>query len=117
MAIIKFGGAAMPSPSKMNIEIVDVGDSSRRNARGDRIVDRIAIKRAIELEWSCLNQQELALITAATTEPFITVECLDPVGAGLREGVFRVVSHAAGVLRADERGCMWRDVTMKLEEK
>lgn len=111
-------GVRMPSPSELTVSIEDRGDDSECNVLGERVVDRLAVKRVIELSWAMLSAEDLALLfDAATDEVFFTAEFPDPASGGMREAVCRAVGRSARLFRMDDGSARWTDVSMKWEEK
>ncbi len=117
MAMLLIGGAAMPSPGGLSVSLEDVGDDAGRNALGARVVDRVAVKRAIELSWAHLTSAELSLLMAAVEPIFFIARYPDPVDGTARDGSFRATEKRARLFRADGAAPAWAEVTMKWEEK
>jgi hypothetical protein len=76
--MLKINGVAIATPNTYEVTISDLDGETNRNAAGDLIRDRIAIKRKISLEWPPLSQEELSLLLNAVSEVFFTVEFPDP---------------------------------------
>lgn len=74
----KINGVAMPTPKSFSVNISDLDGESNRNANGDLIRDRIAIKRKLEIEYQPLDPSEISLILKAISPVFINVEYPDP---------------------------------------
>lgn len=118
MAMLYINGAAAPSPAEFSVEIEDIGEAKWRNALGERVADRVAVKRSIEVSWLHLSAEKLAQIMSATTQNmFFTAKYFDPATGGLREGVFRAVQKSAELFRVDGSAAIWGRAWMKWEEK
>jgi hypothetical protein len=118
MAMLYINGAEMPSPAELSVELEDIGDAGYRNALGQRLVDRIAVKRTIELRWPQISAADAAeLLGAVAQEVFFSAEYHDPETGGLREGVFRAVQRSAEMFRVDGGAAVWARISMKWEEK
>lgn len=111
-------GVKMPSPSELTVSIEERGDDSECNVLGERVVDRLAVKRVIELSWAMLTSEELALLfDAATDAVFFTAKFPDPAIGGQSEAVCRAVARSARLFRMDGDTARWADVSMKWEER
>jgi len=118
MAMIYIDGVEMPSPAEFSVEFEDVGDMGRRNALGQRLVDRVAVKRIITVSWPRLDREKAALIMAAACgNVFFEAGYHDPETGEMRTGTFRVVSRSAVMHRAEEGGAVWAQLDMKWEER
>lgn len=111
-------GAQMPSPSALAVHIEERGDASEYNVLGERVVDRLAVKRVIDAAWPMLSAEDMAkLMQAVTDDVFFTVSYPDPGTGALRDAVCRAVERSAGVFRMVDGAARWTDVSMKLEER
>ena len=79
-------GKTIPTPSTLNFTISDIDGESNRNAKGDMVRDRIAVKRKLDLGWNALNNEELHTLLNAVCDKsksgdnvFFTVEFFDPM--------------------------------------
>ncbi len=76
--MLKVNGVAIAAPSNYEVTIQDLDGESNRNASGNMIRDRIAVKRKINLEWPPLNQGEISTLLNAVKDTFFTVTFPDP---------------------------------------
>lgn len=76
--MLKINGVVIATPKSFELSISDLDGESNRNASGQMIRDRIAIKRKINLEWPPLNQSEISTLLNAVSSVFFTVEFPDP---------------------------------------
>lgn len=76
--MIKINGVAIATPKTFEVTVSDLDGESERNANGQLIRDRIAIKRKITLEWPPLTQAESSKLLNAVSDVFFAVEFLDP---------------------------------------
>ena len=58
--MLSINGAAVASPSVFSVNIEERGDFSKCNVLGERLADRLAVKRVIDVEWALLSETELA---------------------------------------------------------
>ena len=117
MAMLLIDGVPAPSPSKLKVEIFDVGVSGERSASGDLVADRVAVRRRLTLGWRSLSPDALAGLLARTGgNVFFSATYPDPE-LGVTERVFRCGARRSGVLRMDGDVPVWTDVSMEWEEK
>ncbi len=76
--MLKVNGVAIATPSNYEVTIQDLDGESNRNASGNMIRDRIAVKRKINLEWPPLSQGEISKLLNAVSSVFFTVTFPDP---------------------------------------
>lgn len=108
----------MPSPGKFSVRFEDRGDDSALNVMGQRVVDRLAVKRVMDVTWPYLTgEAAAALMTAVTEAIFFTVTYPDPVSGGAREAECRAVERSAKLFRMADGAVIWTDVSMKWEER
>ena len=49
MAILTIGGQAMPAPTELRVEMIEVGSGGERSASGRLVADRVAVKRKLKV--------------------------------------------------------------------
>lgn len=76
--MIKINGVAIATPKTFEVTVSDLDGESERNANGQLIRDRIAVKRKINLEWPPLTQNESSKLLNAVSDVFFTVTFPDP---------------------------------------
>ena len=76
--MLKINGVAIATPKSFEVTISDLDGETNRNATGNLIRDRIAIKRKLSLEWPPLNQAEISSLLNAISTVFFTVTFPDP---------------------------------------
>ena len=76
--MIKINGVAIATPKVFEATVSDIDGETNRNANGELIRDRVAVKRKINLEWGTLEQSEMSKILNAVSNVFFTVEFPDP---------------------------------------
>lgn len=59
--MIQINGVAIATPSSFKVTVNDLDGESNRNARGELIRDRIAVKRKLECEWPPLSMNEISI--------------------------------------------------------
>lgn len=76
--MISIKGVVIPTPKTFEVTINDLDGESNRNARGELLRDRIAVKRKLNLEWPALSQSEISTLLKAVSSVFFTVTFPDP---------------------------------------
>lgn len=71
-------GVTVVAPKSFKVSISDVDGETGRNARGDMVRDRVAVKRKLECEWGLLSQAEMSALLTAVKSEFFTVSYPDP---------------------------------------
>lgn len=76
--MLKINGVAIATPKTFEVTISDLDGESNRNANGDLIRDRIAVKRKLNCEWGPLSQNECSTLLKAVKDIFFQVTYPDP---------------------------------------
>lgn len=71
-------GVTVVAPKSFKASISDVDGETGRNASGDMIRDRVAVKRKLECEWGLLSQSEIQTLLNAVTSEFFEISYPDP---------------------------------------
>lgn len=97
---------------------MDLDGESNRNAKGDLLRDRIAVKRKIECEWPPLTMKEVSTLLNSVKSVYFTVEYPDPMEGGIVTKTFYVGDRSAPALFIDIDGNMrWSALTMNFVER
>ena len=76
--MISINGVKIATPKTYEVTVNDLDGESNRNANGELIRDRIAVKRKLNLEWQPLTQSEISALLKAVSSVFFTVTFPDP---------------------------------------
>ena len=76
--MIKINGVVIATPKSYEATVSDLDGESNRNANGELVRDRIAVKRKLNLEWGPLSQSEISTLLKAVSSVFFTVTFSDP---------------------------------------
>ena len=118
MAILFVNGQAVPSPSSMRVTVFDVSSTADRNASGNVVIDRVGVKRKIELSWAWLSGEELSsLLNAVGQDVFFTAEYPDPLTGGMNSIVCYAGDRSTGVLRMEDGRPVWTKIEMNWIER
>lgn len=118
IVILTVNGVKFPNPSKMQVTIEDWDAStSERNANGDLMRDRVAVKRKIEVEYSLLTGEQMSLILKATEDVFFDVVYFDPQQNGFLTKTMYIGNRAPSFYVLRDGKVMYRDFKFSLIEK
>lgn len=117
MAMLTINGAEMPSPSRLEAELIEIGSFGERTASGRLVADRIAVKRRLKLKWPRLTPAQMGLLLGAVGGDAFEVVCPDSATGGMGAMTCRCCARSAGVLMVREDGPVWTDVEMEWEER
>lgn len=111
MAMLTIGGTAVVDPSVMSVSIMDVSNAER-NANGTMMIDRVATKRKIVLEWPALTNSNISAILNAVSPIFFTVKYPDPMDGGVATRTFYVGDRTAPVYSDIGGTVQWNGLKM-----
>lgn len=114
--MLELNNVAVHMPRSFKVSTHDLDGNSTRNAKGDMIRDRKAVKRRLELEWSALKQSEIQQILNAVSPVFFPVKYLDPQ-LGLITKTFYVGDRTTPMLRYWNGVPMWNGLSFNLIER
>ncbi|WP_394898941.1 DUF6711 family protein [Clostridium paraputrificum] len=114
--MIKINGVAIATPKVFEATVSDIDGESNRNAKGELIRDRVAVKRKINLEWGTLEQSEMSKILNAVSSVFFTVEFPDPQ-LGLITKTMYVGDRTSPAYSYIDNKIKWQGLKMNLVEK
>jgi len=114
--MIKINGVAMPAPSEYSVSIMDIS-KAERNAAGTMIIERIATKRKIELNWKYLTREQLNQVLTLVSPVSFTVEYLDPQDNAWRSGSFYCGDRTAAAMDYRDGNVRWKDIKFNLIER
>lgn len=117
MALLTINGVEMPSPSKLEAEIFEIGAFGERTASGRLVADRVAVKRRLKLKWAVLSPAQMGLLLGAVGGVFFEAAYPDPQTGGMRTMTCRCADCSAGVLMIRNDQPVWTDVEMEWEER
>ena len=114
--MINVNGTPIATPSRMSVGIYDVSKNADRNAQGDILIDRVAVKRKLEMEWSALTNAEMSSLLSAVTDVFFTVTFPDPQTGGNKTMTCYVGDRTAPVYKYNGTP-LWEGLRMNFIEK
>ncbi len=114
--MLKVDGVAIATPKVYEVTVSDLDGESNRNANGELIRDRIAVKRKLNLEWQPLSQSEISTLLNAISSVFFTVTFPDPQ-LGLITKTMYVGDRTAPAYQYKDGEVKWSGLKMNFIEK
>lgn len=114
--MIKINGVAIATPKVFEATVSDIDGETNRNAKGELIRDRVAVKRKINLEWGTLEQSEMSKILNAVSSVFFTVEFPDSQ-LGLITKTMYVGDRTSPAYSYIDNKIKWQGLKMNFIEK
>lgn len=114
--MLKINGVVIATPKSFEVSISDLDGESNRNANGQMIRDRIAVKRKINLDWAPLSQSEMSTLLNAVSSVFFTVEFPDPQ-IGMTTKTMYVGDRTAPAYQYINGEVKWSGLKMNFIEK
>ena len=114
--MLKIDGVEIPSPSDMQVGIMDLS-KAERNAKGTLIIERIATKRKLEIAWRYLSKEEISQLFKLVSPVFFNVEYIDPEDNAIKSGTFYAGDRKAGALDYINGNIRYKDVSVNLIER
>src|SRR5690554_1012022 len=110
--IRKINGVPVATPKSCTVGIYDLDDQTSRNANGDLIRDRIAIKRKLDNEWGPLRAGDMAILLQAVSSVFFPVEYFDPQVGDYVTKTFYVGDRSSPVYTVRNGVVLWEGLSM-----
>jgi len=114
--VLFIGNSYVKTPKRLTVGIYDVSASADRNAKGEILIDRVAVKRKVECEWGALTNNEISTILGAATDVFFTVKYPDPL-TGAEKTITCYVGDRTAPIYKDSGTPVWEGLKMNLIEK
>lgn len=116
--MISINGVAIATPKTYEATVTDLDGESNRNADGELIRDRIAVKRKLNLEWGPLTQSEIQTLLSAVSSVFFMVTFPDPMSGVVTKTMY-VGDRTAPAYMYDEKAkeVKWQGLKMNFIEK
>lgn len=116
--MLKINGTPVATPSVFQVDIADIDGETTRNARGDLIRDRLAVKRKLNCEWAPLTMTEISTLLQAVQDVFFTVTYPDPMtGSNSEVKTFYVGDRTSPLLLIKDGQLLWKGLKMNFIEK
>ena len=110
--MIKINGVDIATPKSFSVEINDIDGETERNASGDLIRDRIAVKRKLECEWPPLTDGQISSLLQSVSNVFFSVTYPDPMNGTITKTMY-VGARTAALYKVG----LWEGLKMSLIER
>jgi hypothetical protein len=115
--MIDINGTTIATPKKCSIGVFDISSAAARNAAGDTVIDRVAVKRKLDLEWGPLTNAAISVLLTAVAAQYFSVAYPDPVTGAAKTIVCYVSERTAPILKYTGATPMWESLKMTLTER
>jgi len=115
--MITVNGTTIKTPQKFAPGIYDVSKNADRNAAGDILIDRVATKRKLEMEWGALTNTEMSTLLSLVTDVFFTVVYPDPLTGAAKTITCYVGDRTAPMYKDTSGTPLWEGLKMNFIEK
>ena len=115
--MISVNGSPIATPQRCSVGVYDVSKTADRNAQGDILIDRVAVKRKLEMEWGALSNSAISAILSAVTSVFFTVTYPDPQTGSSKTITCYVGDRTAPMLKYTSGTPYWEGLRMNFIEK
>jgi len=115
--MIKVNGVTIKTPSKFTVGLYDVSKTADRNAQGTILIDRVAVKRKLEMEWPAMSNSEMSTLLSAVTSLFFDVNYPDPQTGAAKTISCYVGDRTAPMYRVIGGVPMWEGLKMNFIER
>ena len=78
MALLTIGGVAMPTPTELTVNVMDLSKADR-NANGSMVLERIATKQKLQCKWAYITDYDLSKVLTAIKGTTYYVTYIDPI--------------------------------------
>lgn len=116
MSTLMINGIEVVTPRQFKVSVSDIDAETGRNARGETIRDRIAIKRKLDCEWGMLTQLEMQQLLSAVVNEFFSITYPDPQ-LGKITKTFYVGDRSAPAYSWSEGLKPWSGLSMQFIER
>lgn len=117
---MKINQIEMPATTSFEVQISDIdnGETTTRNAYGEMVRDRIAVKRKLMLEWKFLDVYDMSLLLQEVQSEFFEVEYFDPESGNNQTRTFYVSDRNAPLqLEKSDGVYLWQGLKMSFTER
>jgi hypothetical protein len=111
--MLQIDGVSITSPKSLQVDIMDLDGTTNRNAKGEIVRDRIAVKRKLSMEWPPLKDSEISVILKAVRNVFFQCTYPDPMEGTSQTKTFYVGDRSSPMYKDG----LWESLKMDFVEK
>ena len=97
MALITINGVALPTPTELQVGIMDIS-KAERNAQGRMIIERVTTKRKLFITYSYITESDASAILKAVSPTYYNVTYFDPQEKTMKTGSFYCGDRQLGLV-------------------
>ena len=114
---MKINGVIIPTPSSMEVTLMDIDSDSYRNANGQLVRDRVAVKRKVTCAWNWLSVADAATLLTAGEDEFFEMTYLDPKAGENVTKTFYVGDRTSPVYSLVDGKEGWKGIQMAFTQR
>lgn len=115
--MLKINGVAIAAPKTFQVDISDIDGETNRNAQGEMLRDRVAVKRKLNCEWPPLKESECSALLKAVKDVYFEVNYPDPMEGKNITKTFYVGDRSIPALMYKDGEVYWQGIQMNFVEK
>ena len=115
--MLKINNVSIAVPSAFQVDIQDIDGESNRNAKGELLRDRIAVKRKLNCEWPPLTAEECSTLLNAVSSVFFNVYYPDSMTGNFETKRMYVGDRSIPALYMKDGKVFWKGLKMNFIEK
>lgn len=115
--MININGSEIKTPKSFQVTVSDIDGEANRNAQGELLRDRVAVKRKLECEWPPLNATDCSTLLKAVQDVFFDVTYPDPLEGKSITKTFYVGDRTAPALLIKDGQVYWQSLKMNFIEQ
>lgn len=116
MALISINGVALPTPTTLEIGIMDIS-KAERNAKGTMIIERVTTKRKLFFTYAFLTESEASTVLKAVAPTYYNVTYIDPQDKRAKSGSFYCGDRQLGMVDYMDGVPRYKDLSFDLIER
>lgn len=115
--MLVINGVEIATPKTFQVDINDIDGETNRNAKGEMLRDRIAVKRKLNCEWPPLSEEECSELLKSVKDIFFQVTYPDPMEGRMLTKTFYVGDRSIPALSYIDGEMRWNGLKMNFIEK
>lgn len=115
--MLQINGVEITAPKSLQFDLQDIDGDTNRNAKGEMIRDRIAVKRKLECEWGPLTMEQCSTLLKAVQNVFFSVTYPDALEGKMLTKTMYVGDRTSPMLTYKDGKPYWQSLKMDFIEK
>lgn len=114
--MIEINNIKIRTPSSFSVSIIDISNAER-NEKGEMLIDRIATKIKLEIQWKSLSNDEISTLLKSVKDIYFNVNYPDPQEGTNLTKIFYVGDRTAPMYNFNSGNPKWENLKMNFIEK